>query len=71
MCAADQYSLPEMAAFGNTPLLCETFVVDATGNYTEVACPFPTFVAFLVDVSSDPPVPEGQSAVSEMKDVCL
>ena len=31
-----------MSAFGNTPLLCESFVVDTTGNFTEVACPFPS-----------------------------
>ena len=29
-----------MAAFGNTPLLCESFAVDTSGNFTEVACPF-------------------------------
>lgn len=31
-----------MAAFDNPPLLCQPYIVDTSGNFTQVSCPWPT-----------------------------
>lgn len=43
-----------MAVFENAPLLCEAYVAEPGGSFTEVACPFPTSQHIFTQANWEP-----------------